>query len=79
VGWISFLSGEADLGARYLEQSLELSPQFRLAEWFLANVRIVGLDDPAGAVPLLESLLADPQLPNDIRAEAEALLAQAGG
>jgi len=25
--------------------------------WFLANVRLIGLNDPAGAIPLLEDLL----------------------
>ena len=77
VGWMSYLSGEVDLGARYLERALTEDPNFGVGLWFLANLRIDGQDDPRAAIPLLERLLADQTLPDDVRAQVQALLAEA--
>ena len=74
VGWLSYLSDEPELAARYLERSLEMAPDFRLAQWFLANVRYTGLGDPAGARPLLEAVRDDPAVPTDVREAAADML-----
>ncbi len=62
VGWITYLGGETDLGVRYLERSLEVDADRPEALWFLALARLEALDDPAGAIPLLERLLENPDL-----------------
>lgn len=62
LGWSTALLGRAAEGAALLEDSVRLDPGDLDAVWFLANVRLVGLDDPAGAVTLLEQLLGSPAL-----------------
>lgn len=74
VGWITFLSGEPELAVQLLEESLARQPDDPVATWFLANVRLHGLGDPAGAVPLLEDLLARDDLPDQARTEVAATL-----
>lgn len=77
VGWMAYLSHEAETAAGYEERALEVAPGYAEAKWFLANIRLYGLDDPAGAVPLLEELVALPDLPADFRGEVEARLIEA--
>lgn len=77
VGWMTYLSGDAETGAALLERSLDVSPGEPLAQWFLANARFHGLGDRAGAVPLLEAVLGSEEAPPEVVAEAEAMLAEA--
>ncbi len=79
VGWMTYLSGRPDIAATFEERALELEPDYLPAAWFLANIRLEGLDDPQGAVAPLERLLAAKDLPADIRAAAEEMLATARG
>jgi cytochrome c-type biogenesis protein CcmH/NrfG len=62
LGWSTALLGQPKQGAALLEDSLRLDPTDLDSMWFLANVRLVGLDDPAGAIPLFEQLLASAPL-----------------
>ncbi len=75
VGWMSFLSGVPDVAASFVEQSLVVQPDGGIAFWYLANIRFVGLGDAAGAVDPLDQLLGYDNLPGDLKAEAESLLA----
>ena len=78
AGWTTAALGQPAEGAHLLEQSLSLHPGDLDAHWFLANVRLTGLGDRAGAVPLLEAILrAD--IPADKRAVVERKLAEARG
>lgn len=77
VGWMSFLSQEAEIAASYVERALESAPGYPDALWYLGNIRLFGLDDPAGAVEPLEQLLAVDGLPEEVRTEAQSLLEQA--
>ncbi len=77
LGFISFQVNEAETAENYLVEALELQPNYPQAQWWLANVRYVGLGDAAGAIIPLEALLVIDDLPDDIRASAVALLAQA--
>ena len=77
MGWMAYLSDEPETGAGLLEQSVELDPDNLLAQWFLANVRYHGLGDRAGAVPLLEAVIASGQAPADIAAEAQRMIDEA--
>lgn len=80
VGWIKALRDHPRRGAELLEQALELEPGEPNATWYLANVRLVGLDDPAGAVELCDELLAGDldarqrALIEELKAEAESRL-----
>lgn len=74
AGWILFLSGEPELAARMIEESLTREPGDPVASWFLANVLLYGLGDAAGAVPLLENLATRDDLPDRARADVAAAL-----
>jgi cytochrome c-type biogenesis protein CcmH/NrfG len=78
MGWMTYLSGDAATGVALIEQSLEAAPGDVLAMWLLANARYYGLDDEAGAVPLLEAVLASGQAPQEIIDAAEQMIAEAG-
>ena len=78
LGWMTYVSGDAATGVALIEQSLEAAPGDLLATWLLANARYHGLGDRAGAVPLLEAVLASGQAPPDIVAQAEQMIAEAG-
>jgi cytochrome c-type biogenesis protein CcmH/NrfG len=86
VGWILFTTtDQTDAAARFVEESLEREPDSPLAAWFLANIRLHGLDDPDGAVEVARPLLAsddlrpdDRQAVRDLLEEARARLSQAG-
>ncbi len=67
LGWIAFLGGEPATADGFLARALEVDEALPEALWFLALVRADGLADPAGAVPLLEQLLDDPQLVGEAR------------
>jgi cytochrome c-type biogenesis protein CcmH/NrfG len=76
VGWMTYLSGEPETAETFLVRSLEEDPTFELAMWFLANVRVDGLDDPNGALPLLDELEAS-DLPDDLATAVADLRARA--
>ena len=78
LGWMTYLSDDAATGADLLERSLELDPDNALAQWFLANARYYGLGDLAGAIPLLEAVIASGQAPDDLVAEAQRMIDEAG-
>lgn len=81
LGWMTYLSGDADTGVALLERSLQVAPGEPLAQWFLANALFHGLGDRAAAAPHLAAVIASGAAPPDIVAEAEAMLteAEAGG
>lgn len=56
IGWLLFNGGEHQLAADMLDRSLTLAPDDAEALWFLGNLQLYGLDDPAGAVQALERL-----------------------
>ena len=77
VGWMMYASGEPATGASLLERSLSIAPDDPLAEWFLANVLLFGLEDPEAAIPLLESVIESGAAPADVIAAAERMLEEA--
>lgn len=76
VGWMTYLSDEVDTGLKFVERSLEVTPDLPQAYWYLANIRYWGMDDPAGAVAPLETLLEFDAIPDEIRALASDLLTE---
>ena len=81
VGWMTYLSdpAQAAVAATFLERALDSVPDYRQATFFLANVRLYGLNDPGGARPLLESLADAGDLPEDIAGLVAELLAETEG
>ncbi|MCP3975922.1 MAG: hypothetical protein GY720_15685 [bacterium] len=76
VGWMTYLSDEIDTGLKFVERSLEVTPDLPQAYWYLANIRYWGMNDPAGAVAPLETLLEFEAIPDEVRALATDLLTQ---
>lgn len=77
VGWITYLGGEAEVAERYVTRSIDAEANFAQAYWYLGNIRLFGLSDPAGAIDPLERLLTFEELPAEIVSDATALLDQA--
>jgi tetratricopeptide (TPR) repeat protein len=77
VGWMAFITGQLDAADQYLTTSLEVDPGNVEGSLFLGFVRLFGFDDPDGAIPLLEDVLAYPDLGAELRAEVEDALDRA--
>lgn len=78
VGWILYTStDETQAAAQFVEQSLGRDPDQLLAGWFLANIRLDGLDDPAGAAQIARRLLERDDLRPDDRTAIGQLLERA--
>jgi cytochrome c-type biogenesis protein CcmH/NrfG len=75
VGWLTFLSDEAEIAEPFIVRALAIEPDFPQAYWYLANVRIQ-MGNSQGAIEPLERLLSY-DLPGDVRAQAEQMLAGA--
>ncbi len=77
MGWIAFQVGEFESAESFLVDALATAPDYPQAQWWLANVRLLGLNDPAGAVRPLESLITSGGVPEEFRAAAEDMLQEA--
>lgn len=77
LGWALALLGRPVRGAALLEEALAIAPGERNAMWYLANVRLAGLDDPDGAAELFAELLAAEDLSAEQRTAVEERLAAA--
>jgi cytochrome c-type biogenesis protein CcmH/NrfG len=74
VGWLAYQQGQNDAAASYLDQALQRDPTNIEATLFMGIVDLYGLNDPASAVPLLQQVLAQPDLPEDMRSQIQAAL-----
>lgn len=70
LGWAVALLGRPERGAELLDRALEIFPDERNATWYLANVRLSGLNDPEGAAELFRALLSE----SDLAAEQRAII-----
>lgn len=77
IGWMTYLSGEPEIGARYVEQALAVDDEFPQAHYFLGAIRLLGLGDAAGAIGPLERVLTFDGVPAEVRSQTEQLLAEA--
>lgn len=80
IGWMAYATGQVGSAVQFLNDSLEINPDYHEGKLFLGMVSLYGLEDPAASIPLFEELLALPGLGAQVRAEVEAALeeAQAG-
>ncbi len=79
LGFISFEVNELETARSYLTEALELQPNYPQAQWWLARLLFYGFDTPTEAVVHLEAVLASPDLPEEVRAEAQSMLDEATG
>lgn len=56
IGWINLMVGRPDEAARLVDSAVQADPENPDAVWFQANVRLYGLDDPAGALEALDRM-----------------------
>ncbi len=79
VAWIVWVgNGLTDLALQTVEQALTASPDNTEATYVKAQILWCGTDDPAAAVPLLESVLGSDQIDDQVRAQVETDLELAG-
>lgn len=77
VGWLAYVTGQSEAAVQYIDQALERDPANLEATLFLGIVDLYGLEDPASAIPLLEEVLAEPNLPAQLRTDVENALQEA--
>jgi tetratricopeptide (TPR) repeat protein len=74
VGWLAYVTGQPDAAVDYLNQSLEKDPTNLEATLFLGIDYLYGLDDAASALPLLEQVMADPDIPSDLKDQIQTAI-----
>jgi tetratricopeptide (TPR) repeat protein len=77
VGWMAFITSQFDAADEYLRRSVDVDPGNVEGKLFLGYVRFHGFDDATGSIPLLEEVLAFPDLSPDLRIEVERTLESA--
>lgn len=75
VGWMTYLSGRADIAARYVEAALDRQPDSLAAEWFLGNI-YVSLERFDEAAFLLTKIASSNEVPEGVKESAVSLLEQ---
>lgn len=73
IGYLAYVTGQADASVDYLRQSLQRNERNQEARLFLGLVLLYGYADPE-ALDLLEEVAAIPDLPEDVRQQVETAL-----
>lgn len=76
VGWMTYLSGYADVAVGYVEAAIERDPTFLTARWYLGNI-YTSLDRGEEAIVMLTIVVEDEQTPENVRDAALELIRQA--
>jgi hypothetical protein len=74
---MAYQTGQPEAAKQYLENSLTVDPTNQETKLFLGFVLLYGLDDAEGAIPLLEEIVAIPDLPSELLHSVEAALDEA--
>lgn len=77
LGWLMLQLDRPGEAARLVGRALENEPTLADALWFQANVRLFGLDDPAGAIRTLDLMSAQGGLSVAVRGQVSRLRARA--
>ncbi len=73
LGWMAYAgNGEVATATRLIDEALVIEPDSQVALYIRARVRWCGAGEADEAVAVFESLLADPDLPDETRASIEA-------
>ena len=75
LGVLNIQIGEFAYAADYMRTALETDPVNLDAQYFLGMLLVYDLDDPAGGVPYLETVLEAPNLSDDVVLGIEKALA----
>jgi len=81
LGWMTFLSdpGQSATAAAFVERALTAAPGYAQATFYLANIRLYGLDDAEGARPLIDELMELDDLPADVASALQTMVQDAAG
>lgn len=77
VGWMAYVTDQPATAVEYFNAALAIDPAYGEAKLFLGVVLLYGMEDPEAAVPVLEEVLAFPDLPEQLRPDVERMLAEA--
>lgn len=77
TGWILLQSGQPQQAAQLVAAARRADPSLLEALWFDANIRLYGMNDPAGALAVLAEMRARPNLPASVAQQVSDLEAQA--
>jgi cytochrome c-type biogenesis protein CcmH/NrfG len=74
VGWLAYVTGQPDAAVDYLNQSLEKDPANLEATLFLGIDYLYGLNDAESALPLLQTVMDDPDIPSDLKSQIQTAI-----
>lgn len=78
VAWIVWVAnGLTDLALQTVDQALAAAPDSTEAAYVKAQIVWCGMDDPDGAVPLLEAVIVSDQIDDAVRSQVRADLERA--
>lgn len=77
VGWMAYVTDQPATAVEYFNAALAIDPAYGEAKLFLGVVLLYGMEDPEAAFPVLEEVLAFPDLPEQLRPDVERMLAEA--
>jgi cytochrome c-type biogenesis protein CcmH/NrfG len=74
VGWLAYITNQPEAAVDYLNQSLEKDPTNLESTLFLGIVDLYGLEDAASALPLLQQVMDDPDVPADLKSQIQSAI-----
>lgn len=77
LGWLLLQVGQPDEAQRLVDDALSTNPKLADALWFKANIRLYGFDDAQGAIDVLDTMSALPDLSREVRDQIKALRQEA--
>ncbi|MBU1226886.1 MAG: tetratricopeptide repeat protein [Actinobacteria bacterium] len=80
IGWMAWAAlDDPETALSFLDAAIALDPTYGEAILWKAVVLLYGMDDGAAAAPLLEQVLAFPDLPEELRPDIQSMLDEARG
>jgi tetratricopeptide (TPR) repeat protein len=76
-GWLMLQVDDPAQAEDYVDRALEQDPGYVEGLWFKANIALYGLDDPAGALTVLEQLQQRTDLSPTVREQVDTLIGEA--
>lgn len=76
-GWLLLQVDDPQPALEYVDRALQQDPRNQEALWFKANITLFGLSDPGATLTVLDRLRQLPDLAPEVRAQVDALAAEA--